>query len=157
MDVFLDFISNNFFMIWYFALGWAILSFSYLAYKRSKKPDLFSGTDSQVVIYKERFASASILDSKPKGNASNCLTIVVTQTEFWVTSFFPFNLILDKLGLELRIKRSNISSIEMEKRFFGKSFLITFVNTNGKTNRIRLFSKNFAKFAEAIGASAVNS
>jgi hypothetical protein len=85
------------------------------------------------------------------GGANNCLLVTVTPSEFMVVPRFPFNLLFmpEIFGLELRIPRSSIRSVERRKTFLGDWFTISFFT--GRPDRIALKLRDPDGFARALG------
>jgi len=138
---------NTFFLI---VIIWNAIMLIYLTYKRGRIPSIFPDIKLQRIIYKESFASGLNLDAKLKGHFSRCLKLVVTDSELWLTSFYPFTLFIDKAELEHRIVRSEISLIENEKHFLHNVFTISFTDKSGQSQRIRIIPSNAKQFAKAI-------
>ena len=85
------------------------------------------------------------------GGANNCLLVAVTPSEFMVAPRFPFNLMFlsEIFGIELRIPRSAIRSIERRKTFLGDWVTISFFTD--KPDRIALKLRDPDGFARALG------
>jgi hypothetical protein len=79
-------------------------------------------------------------------SASNCLTVIVTDHEVWITSFFPFTTLLGMADLEHRIPRDRITNVDRDWR----RIRLDFVTPVGTSRRLTLRLWNAIGFTEAL-------
>ncbi|MCW3096564.1 MAG: hypothetical protein JWL77_2182 [Chthonomonadaceae bacterium] len=138
---------------------WAVLSLSFIGYiitarKRRGPPSVSPTISPSRILYQENFASGRSLEDGITriGGAHNCLKLVVTQDELWVTALFPFSLFLGPYDLIHRIPKQKILSVRESTRFLlGRRLLIEFTCPNGKTATLELAPKNVDGFLQALG------
>lgn len=84
--------------------------------------------------------------------ASNCLMVVVTPQDFWVTPTFPFNLgfLPEIYRLEVRSALSRVTHIE--KRSGWLNIRLEFRQPNGSVRRLDLGVRSPDLFLEAVRA-----
>ena len=105
------------------------------------------------IVYQEFFASgASQKNLLTKiGGGRNCIRLVVTRDLLWVTSWFPFSLIVPVYDGVHVIPLPRISSV-LPARFFGfDSLLLSYNDDSGRTHTLRLIPKHPKRFLAAIG------
>ena len=85
------------------------------------------------------------------GGANNCLMVAVTPSAFSVVPRFPFNLMFlpEIFGLELRIPRSAIRSVERKSNLFGQWIIVSFFID--RPGQIALRLRDPDAFTEALG------
>lgn len=84
MDALLRLVFDNFFLLVAFAVAWNVVGIGYRLWKRKGKGLVFPKPTDPGVVYSERFASGSSHKSwrTRLGGASNCLTVIVTESPF---------------------------------------------------------------------------
>ena len=104
---------DNFHLVIIFAVVWNILGIGFLIWKRKRRGIVFPKLTDSTVKFSERFASGSSNKSwKTRlGGASNCLTVMVTESHFVVTTFFPFTAFVEIYDLEHLIPLSQITDV----------------------------------------------
>jgi hypothetical protein len=62
-------------------------------WKLKTSDPLFPARDEVNIVFEERWTSGNSNKTKVTqwGGASNCLLVIVTDEELWVTTHFPFN------------------------------------------------------------------
>ena len=98
------------------------------------------------VLYREYTASGR----SQHGEVENCLKLIVTPTELWTTSWFPFILFIDKQGLEHRIPKSKITKVTLTQSSLYTNVLIDFLTEGGAPNWIEILSRHHEKFIKAL-------
>jgi len=144
------FIFDHFWYLFGFGVLWSIGSMGWGLWKR-KQRGLFAEPPANV-IYQERTASGRSHKNwfTMLGGASNCLRLVVTVTEIWVTPIFPFSSLGYKLDLDHRVALHNILEIAPGSGILRKSFLITYEDTLGSKHKVEISPRNAGKFEEAL-------
>jgi len=148
-----DQILPYFFLFFIIAIIWNIIAFGYLFYKRKKRGSIFPDVSENDIMFSEKTASGRSHKSifTRYGGANNCLKIIITNEELWITSWFPFSLLIEKFDLEHRIKKDQITDIEQLKKMTKNSFIIHFKTDDNSEKTIELYPKDSNAFAQAIG------
>ena len=146
------FIESNLAALFLFALAWNVVGIAFLLWRRSGRGLAFPSRDSVNVLFLERFASgASHLSWMTRlGGASNCLTVVLTDTELWITTFFPFTVFAGFYDLEHRIPLQSLREVSQD----GKAVTIDFVLPDGERRRIVLRLRRALEFMAVLPAQA---
>ncbi len=104
-------------------------------------------------LFSEGYASGRAMTNlfTRLGGANNCLLVAVTADEFMVAPRFPFNLMFlpEIFGLELRIPRSAIRSVERKSTLLGQWFTISFFTDVPRQVALRVRDPD--AFAKALG------
>lgn len=143
-------------LFWGLWSAWAVVCLTYFAYRgneRKKRGPLFPARGSVPVLYQENFASGrSFKNILTKfGVARNCLKLIVTPDELWVTTFFPFTLFAEFYDLEHRIlKRSIVSVRERRNVLGGRSMIVAYTSEAGRIGEIELIPKRYDRFRQAL-------
>jgi hypothetical protein len=139
---------------WLFAIAivWNLIWFGRKWYLRNKRGSIFPKISPNEILFQEYTASGRSYKTwfTKLGGARNCLKLIVTPTELWVTSWFPFNLLVDEFDLEHRIPKSRITNLILAKSFLSKSFLIKFVTEAGSPRQLQIWPTNWKQFIEAL-------
>jgi hypothetical protein len=102
----------------------------------------------------ERWASGNCLDTlwSRLGGARNCLLVVLTDTELYVTPQFPFNLMFlpEIYGLEDHISYDRIRSCASIDRWYGKSVRLKFTRSNGSDSTFSLILRKRQEFLSTL-------
>ena len=148
MQQFFRFVQNNFAVFFLFALAWSVVGIAFLLWRRSKRGTAFPSLETVNVAFRERFASGASHRSWSTrlGGVSNCLTVVLTDSELWVTTFFPFTAIAGFYDLEHRIPTKSLSHVTQK----GKSVTIDFEMPEGDRRRIVLRLRRAPEFMAAL-------
>jgi len=79
--------------------------------------------------------------------------VAVTPDYLIIQPRFPFNLMFlpEIYGLEYRIPKLNIRTVEKKGRIFGKGVEVQFIHEDGGEKSIRLYLKKTDEFLAAIG------
>jgi len=147
------FLEQCFFHFFLVAVIWNVIFFGYFYYKRRQRYPLFPDEAEVTILHKENMASGRSHKSifTKFGGAQNCLKIIVTNDELWVTSWFPFLLLVDKIDLEHRIPKTSILKVDEKKKFWRTVFEISF-NSGDKNEMIEIIPKYKEQFREAISS-----
>lgn len=105
---------DNFLLLFAIGLLWNVVGIGFMLWKRKKRGLVFPKPSDAEVVFAERFASGSSNKSwiTRFGGASNCLTVIVTNTHVAITTFFPFTALAGFYDLEHLIPVSDITDIE---------------------------------------------
>ena len=142
---------ENFWFIFLAAVIWNVIVFSILLRNRSKKGLVFPKATDHDIVFSESRASGSSHKSiiTRLGGASRCLTILVNESTFAVTTFFPFTALAGIYDLEHIIPLERIKNIETRK---GTTY-IEFTKDDGSSAKISLRLKDRENFEKAIKLS----
>jgi hypothetical protein len=148
MRLIFHFIQNNFFIFLALALIWTIAWMAYFLWRRSRTGPQFPSLDQVTVLFRERFASgASHLTWITRlGGAQNCLSVTLTDSELWITTFFPFTAFAGFYDLEHRIPTIQLRSVQQN----GKAVTIDFDARDGDTWRVVLYLRRASEFMAVI-------
>lgn len=148
MQQVLRFVENNFAAFFLFALAWNVVGIALLLWRRSRRGPAFPSIETVNVAFRERFASGvSHLSWLTRfGRATNCLTVILTDSELWVTTFFPFTAFAGLFDLEHRIPTKVLVDVTQK----GKSVTIEFDTPDGDRRRIVLRLRRAHKFIAAL-------
>lgn len=141
-------IQENFIAFMIICTAWPLLLGTFLFFRRKQKGEIFPDEETVKILHKECFASGK--KTSGLGHSNNCLKIVVTTNEVWITSWFPFNLFIGLLGLEHRIPQETIICITTPKSIRGNLFRIEFKDPNGVIKSLDIYSKNKRSLQSAV-------
>lgn len=143
-------IFSNFNLLFGFAAVWCIAWFSWLLWRR-KKSGIFSDIPSNV-IYEEKTASGRSHKNwySKIGGAKNCLRLLVTGDELWVTPISPFSALAETFDMNHRIKTDSIVDVIESKLILKKSLLIKYSDNSGGMHLVEVIPKNMQKFRQAL-------
>ncbi len=144
-----NFLTENFYFFIALCFGWSIGAFSWLYWKRMKR-GLFPKQDPTSILFEEKTASGRSHKNwyTKLGGAQNCLRILLTPKELWITPIFPFSALGGVFDLDHRIKRSDILSIESGSIWFRKSAIVTYRDDAGVSLKVEVVPKNLETFLE---------
>ncbi|PHR95250.1 MAG: hypothetical protein COA78_30495 [Blastopirellula sp.] len=148
MQQFMQFAFDNFPLFFLAVFVLTLVRVGYLYWQRKKQGPQFPSRDAVNILFEERWTSGNsdkTLFTK-LGGASNCLRVVVTDNELWVTLHFPFNIMAKYSDLDHRINRDQITSVEQQ----GKLTLITFSLEDGKQRMLGLGLRNAEQFCSLL-------
>lgn len=80
------------------------------------------------------------------GGANRCLTIIVTESQLAVNTFFPFTFFSDKIDMEHVIPINKVTEYVSK----GSIVEIDFIRADGTEGKISLYLKSPAEFMQAI-------
>jgi len=108
------FLRDNFQLFFVFAVVWCGSWMAYLLWRRSRRGPRFPRLEEVELLFQEKSASGNSHKSfiTRLGGAHNCLRIVVTREEVWVTTYFPFTAFVGFYDLEHRIRRDAITDVQ---------------------------------------------
>ncbi len=141
---------------------WAILSLAFVAYviktrkERGANP-VFPAISPNRILYQENFASGRSLEDgiTRLGGARNCLKLVLTKDELWVTPWFFPALFAGPYDLVHRIPKQKVLSIREVSSFFrGRCVQIQFTRPNGKTCTLELAPRKVDDFLRVLDINA---
>jgi len=149
MDTVHKLIFDNFAIFFAFCALWTIGGFAWMLWRR-KKRNLFPD-EAKDVVYEERTASGRSHKNwySKLGGAQNCLRLVITKTELWITPIFPFSALAGTFDLDHRIPLEKISSIDANKIMFKKSLLITYRDPKDEKRVVEVIPKDAEGFEMA--------
>ncbi len=135
------------------AFLWIVIGFAIMLWKRKKSGVVFPKPSDPEVIFSANFASALQNDpSALRRKASNCLTVLVTNTHLVITTFFPFTAIVKQCGLEHFIPIHNVLKATLDQRIVD----LEFIQKDNSLRKISLHLKNPEVFLRAIESSKNN-
>ena len=116
----------------------------------------FPPLDSSRVLYRERWASACSHQTflKRLGSANNCVSVVVTDEEVRVWLPFPLAILGYELDLEHRIPRRSIVGLQEWPHWYGPTWLLDYLDDEGRTRRIELALHRPVDFLKALNTKA---
>jgi hypothetical protein len=147
-----QFLERYFPLLFGLAFIWVVCAFGYLFFRRLRKGSIFPRLNPNEIIYQEFTASGCSYKTwwTKSGGAKNCLKLVVTVNELWITSWFPFNIMSETCDLEHRIPKDRIKKISVLKSHWSSVFLIDFLTDTGLERRVKIIPKNGKKFIHAL-------
>jgi hypothetical protein len=127
---------------------WVILVFGFLLWRRKQKGLYLPKASDEDVVFVERFASGYSHRSwiTQMGGAANCLTIIVTESHFVTTTFFPFTAFAGFYDLEHLIPLTDITELLPN----GRMTEIEFKRDDGTVCKLTLRLKDSAGFEVAL-------
>ena len=137
-----------------FAYGWMGTVMAVMIVRHRRFGVVFPPLDPTRVRYREGWASArSHLSFWTRlGQASGCVTVVVTDEDVRVWLPFPFSVFAYELDLEHCIPRSSITGLEEKPQWFGRLLLLEFTDVEGQPCRIDLQLRRPVEFLKALNA-----
>lgn len=150
MDNLQKLIFGNFGLIFAVTALWTIGGFAWMLWRR-KKRNLFP-EEAKNILYQERFASGRSHKNwyTKIGGAQNCLRLVITKDELWITPLFPFSALAGVFDLDHRILLEKIIAIEPTKVAFRKSFLISYRDIKEFEHLVEVMPRNIKNFETAL-------
>ena len=144
-------IFENFNTLFFFAVVWVVGWFAWLTWRRRKRGLFPTGTPEDVV-YEEKTASGRSHKNWycRIGGAQNCLRIVVTKSELWVTPIFPFSALAGIFDLDHRVMLDKIQSVSQKSGIGRNSILITFLDAAMEVKTIELTPRDSDTFLHAL-------
>jgi hypothetical protein len=151
METILKFVGEHFFQIVAIGVLWNVVGMGWLLWKRHKKGIRMPNPRDADVVFLERFASGSSHKSfiTRMGGARNCLTIIVTKTDFCITTFFPFTAFAGMYDLEHIVPLGKI--LKVQER--GRIVEVHFLNPSGLPAKVSLRLRRTDEFTRAIQRS----
>ena len=148
MDELRNFLNENHSIIFTLSVFWVILGFGFLLWRRKLKGMKIPKTNDEGVMFYERFVSGYSHRSWVTriGGAANCLTVIVTESDFVVTTFFPFTAIAGIYDLEHSVSISEIIDTERNS----KEIEIQFKRTDQSVCKLTLRFKDSDGFEDAL-------
>lgn len=145
-------IFDNFETFFVFGVIWVVGWFTWLSWRR-KKRGLFPADGPKDVVYEERMASGRSHKNWHCriGGAQNCLRIVVTKSELWVTPIFPFSVLGSIFDLDHRVTLDKIQSVSQKSRMGRNSIMISFLDAAMGVHTIEVIPKDGDTFLKALG------
>lgn len=132
---------------------WLVVGFSWQFYHYWKFRIVFPPLKSVHHLFHEGTASGSSGKNwlTRIGGANNCLRVTVTDSEVWIRTFFPFNLLARSIDLEHRIPRESILAVErLSSVRRQRIVLLDFQLPDGGQRRLKLRLKNPQAFLAAL-------
>jgi hypothetical protein len=135
-----------------FAILWVIIGSGILWYRRQKRGFVFPKLSADEILFQETTASGNSYKTwhTRLGGANNCLKLVITKDELWITTWFPFTLVADMYDLEHRIPRNKIQSIKKTKVLGRDRLIIDFITSTGTPRKIGITPKALDRFLTTI-------
>jgi hypothetical protein len=135
--------------LWFgFCALWVCGCMAYMLWRRSHLGPHFPPISAVRVLFREDFASGRSYGLFwRRGHAANCLIVVVTDDEVWVTTFFPFTAFVWFGGLEQRIPRDAITGLTANR----KRIDLEFTASDNSTCRLSLRLRRAGEFMAALG------
>jgi hypothetical protein len=141
-------------VIWVVWIVTVILSATFTLIKwnqRRKRGSLFPVIGQDQILYKEFFGSGRSLNGNPFAGANNCLKLVVTPDELWVTPIFPFSVMAEMLDLEHRILKKDIVSLHEDRSWLlGGRLIVEFRREDGQLRRFEFRPSRYEPFKQAL-------
>ncbi len=137
MEQLLHIIFENLFLV--FGIVFVIYFICYIIYlhlDNRKRGLYFEDPPEDTIIFKDSFGSGRTY----QGGASNCLKLMLTDSNFFVRPVFPFILFGGKLDLIHAIDLTKISKVEPYKKRFLEGLSITFRDKADIKKEIVIFS-----------------
>ena len=150
MDNIQKVIFDNFNLLFILALVWTIIVFSWMFWRRIKR-NLFP-KEAKNILYQERTASGRSHKNwlTKMGGARNCLRLVITDDELWITPLFPFSALAGVFDMDHRISREKIIAVESHQVVLKKSLLISYRDDKNKEHLIEVMPRNIEKFETTL-------
>ena len=148
MEDLLKLVFENFFLLFAIVLLWNAVAVGFMLWKRKKRGLVLPKPSDADVVFSEQYVSGSSNKSwKTRlGGASNCLTVIVTNTHVAITTFFPFTAFAGFYDLEHLIPISDITDIEPK----GRNTKIEFKVGDGTNRKLSLRLRNTPSFVQAL-------
>lgn len=155
MDALQKVIFDNFYAVFAFCAIWAFSGLAWKLWKRKQK-GLFADAPG-TIIYEEKGASGrSLKNWRTKwGGAQNCLRLLISESDLWVTPIFPFSALAKTIDLDHRIPLDSIQAVNFEKGLLGTKCTITYRDKAGATHALEVSPKKPEEFKEALNRQRV--
>lgn len=87
------------------------------------------------------------------GGARNCLCVTVTDRELRIQPHFPFSLMFlpEIYGLDLRIPRASIRSVERRRWALSTGLCVSFAGPGARASSVQFYLRDEPGFLQAIG------
>ena len=150
MDAIQKFIFDNFYAVFAFCAIWAFGGMAWELWKR-KRRGLF-GDAPRNIIYEENNASGrSLKNWRTKwGGARNCLRLLISESELWVTPVFPFSALAESIDLDHRIPLVSIQEVNFDKGLLGTRCTLKYKDETGATHLLEVSPKKPEEFMAAL-------
>jgi hypothetical protein len=151
----LNFIDQNFGLLWFLCVAWAIGAFTFKFFWHRSKGRFFTDPRPSTVIYSESFASGRSFKSFRTrfGGAANCLKIMLTREALWIRPFFPFLILGPDFDLVHVIPVPTIEKVEKRPGMILPTFRISFRLHDGSFREIDIASKKAREFETALSVA----
>jgi len=142
------FLDKNFFYLFWFAVIWCIVGFGLTWLWMKKKGMTFPEKSTVNIKFEENMASGRSHKSiiTKLGGAKNCLKVIVTDEELWITAQFPFNIVAYYYDSIHKIPLALIQNISK----LNKNILIEFQRNDGSPGKFELQLKKLDNFMKII-------
>ncbi len=133
-----------------FALIWNVLGIGFLLWRRKNRGLVLPKVTDPEVIFYERTASGNSHKNwlTRIAGASNCLTLIVTDSHLVLTTFFPFTAFAGVFDLEHLIPLERLASVNAK----GKTVKIEF-SLGSEKRRISLLLGESERFLAALSGT----
>lgn len=144
------FITDNFSIIFGICATWSFFFMACGLWKRRKRGLFPDGPEN--VAYEEKYASGRSLKNwySKLGGARNCLRLVITDKELWITPIFPFSALSEMYDLDHRILLSSVKNVSTVSGLFTKSVLISYNDSVGANHQVEVTPKHFDNFVSCL-------
>ena len=152
MDALLKVIFDNFYAVFAFCTAWALGGMAWKLWKRKQRGRFTDEPDK--IIYEERTASGrSLKNWRTKlGGAQNCLRLLISESELWVTPIFPFSALAETMDLDHRIPLASIQELSFAKRLLNTRCTLKYKDVTGAEHKIEISPKKPAEFMAALNS-----
>ncbi len=152
----IEFIRHPFGMLWSLCAAGLVGWMSWNLWKRRQR-GLFRQPPDEPVFYDEKMVSGRSLKTwyTSLGRARNCLRLVVTSKELWITPVFPFSALAAPFDLDHRITLDRISSAKLRSSAFQRSLRITYRDQGGARNIVEVSPPDLDVFITILRARGV--
>ena len=123
---------------------------TWLLWKR-KQNTIFPSAPKNV-LHEEKTASGRSHKNwySKLGGARNCLKLIITADELWVTPIFPFSALSSAFDLDHRINIKSIIDITESKLMLKKSIIIEYIDSSSNKIIIEVVPKNIHQFRRVL-------
>jgi len=131
-----------------FAIGavWNVIAVSYLLHRRKKRGVVFpSGLEGNVKYCVKRVSGFSSKAWYTRLGAANCLTVIVNDTHFAVTTYFPFTALAGTFDLEHLVPLDKIRGVLVKGKRVRVKFEIV-----GELRQMSLYLHDPGSLMEAL-------
>lgn len=145
-----EFIFEHFPLFFAFCVTWSVGWMGWGLWKRKQRGQFQQPPDG--ILYEEKMASGRSMKTwyTRLGGANNCLRLVITNSELWVTLIFPFSAMADRLDLEHRIALKAIKPVQLQSSFLRKSLRVSFQGQDHEEHTIEVTPRHMDRFASAL-------
>ncbi len=139
---------DNLFLLFAIAIAWNAVAFGFMRWRRKQRGLILPRTTDADVVFAELFASGSSHKSwmTRLGGASNCLTVIVTNSQLAITTFFPFTAFARTYDLEHLVSISDITGVSTR----GKVTEVEFKKSDGTRRKVSLRLRDTPGFFGAL-------